>query len=76
MRRTLDTLGRPARPLRYPVTRSVKLSKDASETVNEMAEVQGYKAMKVMRRAIMKDVYIYKAKKKKQEAKDKINELS
>jgi hypothetical protein len=63
-----DSLGRRVRPLRYPVKRTVRLSQDAADTLEEMAQsTKGgkYKVMKIMRRAIMKDVYIYKAEKKR-----------
>lgn len=67
--RPKDILGRPARPMRYPVKLTVRLSKDAGATLDEMAAHQNRKKMKVARRAIMKDVYIYKAEKKKRKAK-------
>ncbi len=65
MKQPHDSLGRPARPLRYSVKRTVKLAPDAVDTINEMAKVQGIKPMRVMRRAIMKDVYIYKSEQKR-----------
>lgn len=70
MIRPKDSLGRPARPLRYPVKRTVRLSEDASATLDEMSEHQKRKVMKIMRRSIMKDIYIYKNEKKKREQRD------
>lgn len=67
MKQSRDILGRVKRPLRYPVKVSVKLSQDAADTLDEMAEKQKRKKMKVLRRAIMKDIYIYKAEKKRKE---------
>lgn len=57
------------RPLRYPVVRTVKISQDATKTLEEMAEKagRGVTVMTLMRRAIMKDIYIYKAEKKRHE---------
>lgn len=55
------------RPLRYPVKRTVKLSKDADNTLREMAEKggKGVTVMLLIRRAVMKDIYIYKAEQKR-----------
>jgi hypothetical protein len=57
------------RRLRYPVAKTVKLSQDAVDTLEEMAERvgEGYTPMTLMRRAIMKDIYIYKNEKKNRE---------
>jgi predicted transcriptional regulator len=49
--------------MRYPVRIVVRISEDAKETLDEMAEAKRTKPGTVARRAIMKDVYIYKAKK-------------
>lgn len=62
-----DSMGRIKRPVKFPVRIMVRLSEDANATLEEMAEKQKRKPAKVLRRAIMKDIYIYKAKKKKGE---------
>lgn len=65
--RPQDVLGRPARRLRYPVLLGAKFSEDAHETLKQMADQQDMKIGKIIRRAVMKDIYIYKAKQKKKE---------
>lgn len=62
-----DTLGRAARPMRYPIQHTVKFSEDADATLKEMAELQDMKIGKIIRRAVMKEIYIYKAKQKRKE---------
>lgn len=65
--RPRDSLGRPTRRLRYPVLLQAKFSKDARQTLEEMAAASGMKVGKLIRRAVMKDIYIYKAKQAKKE---------
>lgn len=65
--RPRDSLGRPARPLRYPVKRFFKISEDANETIEEMAQAKNTKPGTIIRRAVMKDVFIYKARKNPKE---------
>lgn len=65
-----DKLGRPARPMRYPKTILSKVSEDALETLDEMAKVKGIKRAKVIRRAVMKDIYIFKSEKKRRALKE------
>lgn len=57
-----DSLGRPARPLRYSKPVRAKISDDAYNTLQEMAERRRTKVGTLIRRAVMKEVYIYKAK--------------
>jgi predicted transcriptional regulator len=56
------------RPLRYPISRTVKISSDADDTLDDMAQAQSTTKMNVMRRAIMKDIYIYKSKQQRRES--------
>lgn len=65
--RPRDVLGRPTRPVKYPHRRHAHFSQDAVETLDEMATVTGMKVGKLIRRAVMKDIYIYKAKHKKEQ---------
>lgn len=68
-----DRLGRRARPMRYPVRKTIRLSEDAAATLDEMGDHQSRKVGKVMRRAVMKDIYIYKAEQKRKAADAKNN---
>lgn len=61
--RPLDSLGRPKRRSRYPIVTTVKLSKQATVDLAAMAEERDTKPATIMRRAIMKEIYIHKAKK-------------
>lgn len=53
------------RPKRYPARLTTQVSEDARGTLEEMSKVQGKKVAHLVRRSVMKDVYIYKAEKKR-----------
>lgn len=59
--------GSPIRKLRYPIKLTTKVSKDADQTLDEMATARDTKKATLVRRAVMKDIYIYKAEKEKRE---------
>jgi hypothetical protein len=61
--RPRDSLGRPTRRKRYPVLRAAKFSQDASDYLDKMAERRGTKPATIIRRAVMKEIYIDKRKK-------------
>lgn len=52
------------RRLRYPVKLTIKISDDALATLEKMAHIKDTTVATLGRRAIMKDVYIYKAEQK------------
>jgi hypothetical protein len=56
------------RPLRYPMRRVFRLSKDADAMLVEMAAEGNTKVAYLIRKSVMKDIYIYKAEKEKREA--------
>ncbi len=66
-KRPRDSLGRPARILRYPIKKYVQISPDAADKLTELAQKRGIKEGKLIRRALMKELYIYEAKKTKEE---------
>jgi hypothetical protein len=55
------------RPLRYPMRRIARLSKEADADLLEMAKEKDTKPGTLLRRAIMKDIYIWKNEKKRRE---------
>lgn len=55
------------RRLRYPVKRTTKLSKEADADLKEMAQAKDAKPATLIRRAIMKDIFIWKNEKRKAE---------
>jgi hypothetical protein len=55
------------RPLRYPAKVTTKISQDAFDTLEEMAQVRKRKVATLVRRAVMKDIYIYKREKERHE---------
>jgi hypothetical protein len=63
--RPRDSLGRPTRRMRYPVKRFGKFSQDASDYLDAMAQRRGTKPGTIIRRAVMKEIYIDKRKKEK-----------
>lgn len=61
-----DPRGGPVnRPLKYGVKILVAISEDAHKDLMEMAKVRGAPVATLARRAVMKDIYIYKAEKAK-----------
>lgn len=54
--------------MRYPMRRVTRLSRDADNSLVEMAAESGTKVSYLIRRAIMKDIYIWKAEKEKAKA--------
>lgn len=52
------------RRLRYPIKLTIKVSEDARDTLAEMAKAKDTTPATLGRRAIMKDIYIYKAEQK------------
>lgn len=56
------------RALRYPMRRVTRLSRDADDSLVQMAAEGGTKVAYLIRRAIMKDIYIWKAEKEKAKA--------
>ena len=67
VRRYTGQGGPESRRLRYPVKRTTKLSKDANAELIEFARAHDSKPATMIRRAIMKDIYIWKANKRKRE---------
>lgn len=55
------------RPKRYTVKHTVYISPDAAATIEEMATLKKTTIATIERRAIMKDVFIYKSEKKRRE---------
>lgn len=65
--RPRDSLGRPARRLRYPVLLGVKVSEQAEADLDAMAEAKGLKRGKLLRKMVMRELYIWKAETKRKE---------
>lgn len=65
--RPRDSLGRPARRLRYPVLLGIKVSEQAETDLDAMAEAKGIKRGKLLRKMIMRELYIWKAEVKRKE---------
>ena len=65
--RPRDSLGRFARPLRYDKMIGVKLNSNEHVYLEKMAKRRKTKPATIARRALMKEIYIDKAKRKKKQ---------